>query len=313
MEELRKGLQDDGYFENLDTASMLRFLRARKFDVTQARIMFIECEKWRKDFGVDEIVRTFNYHEKMDVFKYYPQYYHKEDKDGRPIYIEHLGKINLNEMYKITTEERMLQNLVFEYEKFINYRLPACSRKSGKLVETSCTIMDLKGVGISSISSVYSYVKKASSIGQARYPERMGKFYMINAPWGFSSAFKVIKLLLDPATVNKIYILGTDYKSTLLQQIPKENLPKTLGGTCECDGGCEFSDAGPWSDPKWMKSFSESDLQKNNNNNNSEICQGDSKGLERSCTTFSSDDIVDKRNIKQVSLAFSDTEKMHFV
>lgn len=40
----------------------------------------MDCEKWRKDFGVDELVRTFNYVEKPKVFEYYPQYYHKTDK-----------------------------------------------------------------------------------------------------------------------------------------------------------------------------------------------------------------------------------------
>lgn len=43
-------------------------------------IRFIECEKWRKEFGTDEICRTFEYHEKAEVFKFYPQYYHKTDK-----------------------------------------------------------------------------------------------------------------------------------------------------------------------------------------------------------------------------------------
>ncbi|KTW27935.1 phosphatidylinositol/phosphatidylcholine transfer protein SEC14 [Pneumocystis jirovecii RU7] len=290
VEELQKELLKEGFSERIDFPSMLRFLRARKFDVHQAKTMFIECERWRKDFGVDDIVKTFCYHEKLDVFKFYPQYYHKEDREGRPIYIEHLGKINLHEMYKITTEERMLQNLVYEYEKFIDYRLPACSRKYGKLIETSCTIMDLKGVGISSISSVYGYVKRASAIGQARYPERMGKFYMINAPWGFSSAFRVIKLLLDPATVSKIYILGTNYKSTLLEQIPEENLPKTLGGTCECDGGCEFSDAGAWNDPQFIGLQNENIIQEINNNNVSKLIQGKTMQMEQNRFSVSSND-----------------------
>ena len=34
--------------------------------------------------------------------------------------------------------------------------------------------MDLKGVGVSSVRSVYTYVSKASHIGQNYYPERMG-------------------------------------------------------------------------------------------------------------------------------------------
>ena len=43
---------------------------------------FIDCEKWRKEFGggVDELVKTFEYTERAEVFKYYPQYYHKTDK-----------------------------------------------------------------------------------------------------------------------------------------------------------------------------------------------------------------------------------------
>lgn len=75
-------------------------------------------------------------------------------------------------MYKITSMERMLQNLVLEYEKLADPRLPACSRKSGRLLETCCTIMDLKGVGVTSISSVYGFVKQVSAISQNYYPER---------------------------------------------------------------------------------------------------------------------------------------------
>ena len=41
---------------------------------------FIDCEKWRKDFGLDDLVRNFDYKEKPKVSEYYPQYYHKTDK-----------------------------------------------------------------------------------------------------------------------------------------------------------------------------------------------------------------------------------------
>ena len=233
-------------------------------------VRFIACEKWRKEFGVDDLVRNFEYVEKPKVFEYYPQYYHKTDKvltpesahwtyadpipqDGRPVYIEQLGKIDLAAMYKITTAERMLQNLVCEYEKLADPRLPACSRKSGQLLETCCSIMDLKGVGLSKVSSVYAYVKEASAISQNYYPERLGRLYLVNAPWGFSSVFSIVKGFLDPVTVKKIHVLGTSYQSELLQQVPKENLPPILGGTCACDGGCALSDLGPWREPEWTK------------------------------------------------------------
>jgi hypothetical protein len=41
---------------------------------------FVNNEKWRKDFGTEELTRTFKYTEKPEVSKYYPQYYHKTDK-----------------------------------------------------------------------------------------------------------------------------------------------------------------------------------------------------------------------------------------
>lgn len=147
----------------------------------------------------------------------------------------------------------MLSNLVVEYEKVADPRLPACSRKAGALLETCCTIMDMKGVGLMSASSVYGYLKLASGVSQDHYPERLGKLYIINAPWGFSSVFSVVKGFLDPVTVNKIHVLGSGYKKELAGQIPVENLPEMFGGTCKCAGGCAFSDAGPWQDSKWAK------------------------------------------------------------
>ncbi len=174
-------------------------------------------------------------------------------QDGRPVYIEQLGKIDINAMYKITTGERMLQNLVVEYEKLADPRLPACCRKSEKLLETCCSIMDLKGVGISKVGSVYGYIKQASAISQNYYPERLGKLYLINAPWGFSGVFSVVKGFLDPVTVEKIHVLGSGYEKELLGQVPKENLPKLFGGSCECKGSCALSDDGPWQDPQWTK------------------------------------------------------------
>ena len=174
-------------------------------------------------------------------------------QDGRPVYIEQLGKIDLNAMYKITTSERMLKNLCTEYEKLADPRLPACARKSGHLLETCCTIMDLKGVGISNATSVFGYIRQASAISQNYYPERLGKLYIINAPWGFSTVFSVVKGFLDPVTVKKIHVLGSGYESELLAQIPAENLPTQFGGKCECEGGCMFSDMGPWREKEWAK------------------------------------------------------------
>ncbi|KAL6933732.1 probable SEC14 cytosolic factor [Hanseniaspora guilliermondii] len=241
--------------ERCDDLTLLRFLRARKFDVTLAYEMFFKCQKWRHENNIDSIIEDFNYEEKSIVAQFYPQYYHKNDKEGRPVYYEELGKVNLTEMLNFTNEERMLKNLIKEYEIFEQYRLPACSRFKGHLVETSCTILDLKGISISSAYSVIGYVKEASNIGQNYYPERMGKFYLINAPFGFSAAFKLFKPFLDPITVSKIFILGSSYKKDLLKQIDSANLPVKFGGeseVSEAEGGLLLSDIGPWRNKEYI-------------------------------------------------------------
>jgi len=42
--------------------------------------MFIEREKWRVEYGVEEVKSTFQFDEREKVNQYYPQYFHKTDK-----------------------------------------------------------------------------------------------------------------------------------------------------------------------------------------------------------------------------------------
>ncbi|KAH6879649.1 CRAL-TRIO domain-containing protein [Coprinopsis sp. MPI-PUGE-AT-0042] len=249
LDKLKKELTEEGKYvpERMDDGSLLRFCRARKFDYPAVKKMLLELSNG--EWSLASMTSNFDFKEKAQVDQYYPQYYHKTDKDGRPVYIEQLGKLDIKALYKITTPERQLQRLVYEYEKSLSTRVKVCSAVSGHPVDTFCTILDLKGVPITSFYTVKDFVMQTASIGQNRYPETMGKFYIINAPWAFTAVWSVIKVWLDPVTVAKIQILGSGFKDELIKQIPIENLPKEFGGLCECPGGCSLSDAGPWNEP----------------------------------------------------------------
>ncbi|KAJ7130772.1 CRAL-TRIO domain-containing protein [Mycena crocata] len=250
LAKLTAELRAEGQFVEArhDDATLLRFLRARKFDVLKAKEMILAAEKWRKEFGVDELVRTFEFTEEKEVDKYYPQYYHHMDKSGRPIYIERIGNLNMKALYACTSQERLIQHLVVEYESFLTTRLPACSAAAGHPVETSLTILDLGGVSLSNFIRVKDYVNATTSIGQNMYPECMGAFYIINAPWAFTAVWAAIKPWLDEVTVSKVHIVGgpSAYRPLLLAQIDKASLPREFGGECACVGGCSLSDVGPW-------------------------------------------------------------------
>ncbi|KAJ1499689.1 cytosolic factor, phosphatidylinositol/phosphatidylcholine transfer protein [Coelomomyces lativittatus] len=137
-----------------DELLYLRFLRARKFDVELSKAMFLASEAWRLEFQVDQLVSDFQFPELQQIRSLYPQYYHKVDKLGRPIYIEHFQNLDLKKIQEITTMERMQQRHVVEYEKTLLARFPACSKKCGQDIEQSCTILDLQGVSLLSFSQV---------------------------------------------------------------------------------------------------------------------------------------------------------------
>ncbi|KAG0276885.1 cytosolic factor, phosphatidylinositol/phosphatidylcholine transfer protein [Linnemannia exigua] len=251
LDEFKDLIKAEGIFvpERHDDHYVLRFLRARKFSIPNTHKMFVDCENWRKELQVDTLIDTFVFEEEEAVRNCYPRYYHNIDKAGRPIYIEHVGVIDIKTLFKVTDEERMTKQHVLSYEKLIRDRMPACSKLAGRHIEQCCTILDLKGVSLRQFANAFGFIKRTSAIAQNYYPEMMGKMYVINAPMMFTSVWGMVKPLLDEVTVKKIVILGSSYQSTLLQDIDAANLPKVIGGTCECVGGCQVGEPGPWKDP----------------------------------------------------------------
>jgi hypothetical protein len=250
LAEFKKNIEAKGKYdkERHNDYMLLRFLRARKFDMAKTELMFMDAEKWREESKVNELVASFAFPEKEAVFAIHPQYYHKTDKAGRSIYIEHLKKMDIGKLFKETTQERLISRHIREYEKFTRYRLQACSAKKGENIEQGFSIIDLKGVPLSQFNQVRKIISSLSEISSNYYPETMGKMFVINTPTLFTAVWAMLKTMLDEHTVSKIQIVGSNYQKHLLEHIDAENLPAYLGGTCECEGGCDRSDKGPWND-----------------------------------------------------------------
>lgn len=75
-----------------DRHELLRFLKARDFDLHKSKKMFLDMMKWRRDSQVDEIYENFKFTERKCFLEAYPQGYHGVCHRGQPIYIQHLGK-----------------------------------------------------------------------------------------------------------------------------------------------------------------------------------------------------------------------------
>ncbi|RVW39229.1 Phosphatidylinositol/phosphatidylcholine transfer protein SFH9 [Vitis vinifera] len=205
----------------------IKFLKARKFDLDRTVQMWKEMLNWRNEYRVDYILQEFVFDEYEDVQHYYPHGYHGVDKEGRPVYIERLGKVE-----------------------------PTCSIAAKRHIVSTTTILDVQGLNWMSFGKVaHDLVMRMQKIDGDNYPETLHQMFIVNAGSGFKLLWNTAKGFLDPRTTTKIHVLGNKFQNKLLEVIDSSQLPDFLGGTCLCqnEGGCLRSDKGPWNDPAIMK------------------------------------------------------------
>ncbi|KAH8920684.1 CRAL/TRIO domain-containing protein [Atractiella rhizophila] len=254
----------DGQPKPLSDADLLRWLRARNFQVEKSYEMYKAHVDWRKSVDLDNLYKNFPWERARSAAKkFYPQFFHKTDKTGHPVHIHRLGLIDLAKLYQVVSQQEEIQFLYLQNEMNVRERFPACTKvlkeqaqASGgnpdevRHIETVTSIIDVSGVTVFQFWKVKDVVSQVITISDANYPETLNHTYVINAPSLFSTIWGYIKGWIDPRTASRVSILSTDYQKTLLENIPAENLPTFLGGTCECKdrtaGSCMDGEVGPW-------------------------------------------------------------------
>ncbi|KAF8133658.1 CRAL-TRIO domain-containing protein [Boletus edulis] len=253
-----EGILHEGDSIGTDDPTLLRFLRARKFNLNESKKMIKNCQHWRKTvsgIGIDELYNKmdpFDYPGREHVFNSWSMSFHKK---GRPVNIQSFEGLNLPELYKHVAPETVVESVAVNGDALPREVFPAASRAAGRRIEQSLVIVDLKGFGLSQFWQVKSLVQISFQISQDYYPEMMGQLAIINAPSSFTFIWSIVKPWLSKETVDKVDILGKDYKDVLLQLVDVDNLPASHGGNCTCSdaGGCVLSSAGPWMEERLAK------------------------------------------------------------
>ncbi|KAH8104524.1 CRAL/TRIO domain-containing protein [Cristinia sonorae] len=269
---VQEDLIHDGDSIGTDDRTLTRFLRARHYNLKQAKAMWKACQHWRgtvEGVGIDELYRNidpWDYPERDHVFNCWPLWFHKK---GRPLNIHFFGKINMPKLYKHISPERHWQTVLVNCESLTREVLPAATHAAGRPIDGTFVIVDLKGFSLSQFWQMKNLARSSFQVSQDYFPETMAQLAIVNAPSSFTTIWSFIKPWLAKETVAKVDILGSDYQSVLLDLIEAENLPSSLGGTCNCEGGCEKSNAGPWREGRqerreaWLRGEGEVAVQVN--------------------------------------------------
>ena len=74
--------------------------------------MFENFINWRREADVDDIIDDFTFEERKAVQEVYPHGYHGIDLQGRPVYIEKIGMLNIPGLFEVTDHDRMLRHFI---------------------------------------------------------------------------------------------------------------------------------------------------------------------------------------------------------
>ncbi|KAN0101902.1 hypothetical protein V8E51_012412 [Hyaloscypha variabilis] len=214
-------------------ALLLRFLRARKWDVEKALVMMVSTMRWRSaDVHVDDDIMKNGELSSLDAangsdpakrrlgedflaqMRLGKSFLHGVDKNGRPMCFVRVKLHKQGEQ----SEESLERYTVFVIESARMVLQPP--------VDTACVVFDMTGFSMANMD--YAPVKFMIKCFEANYPESLGVVLVHKAPWIFQGIWKIIKGWLDPVVASKVHF--TNNVEEMEAYVPKPQIIHELGG-----------------------------------------------------------------------------------
>ncbi|KAE9369605.1 CRAL/TRIO domain-containing protein [Stipitochalara longipes BDJ] len=214
-------------------ALLLRFLRARKWDVEKALVMMVSTMRWRSaDVHVDDDIMKNGELSSLEAangsdhakrrlgedflaqMRLGKSFLHGVDKNGRPMCFVRVKLHKQGEQ----SEESLERYTVFVIESARMVLQPP--------VDTACVVFDMTGFSMANMD--YAPVKFMIKCFEANYPESLGVVLVHKAPWIFQGIWKIIKGWLDPVVASKVHF--TNNVEEMEAYVPKPQIIHELGG-----------------------------------------------------------------------------------
>ncbi|CAJ1974760.1 unnamed protein product [Sphenostylis stenocarpa] len=217
---------------------LLKFLRARDFKVKDAFAMIKGTIRWRKEFGMEELLE-----EDLGDDLEKAVYMHGFDKEGHPVCYNIYGEFQNKELYKKSFSDEEKRH------RFLRWRIQFLEKSIRRLnftpggISTIVQVNDLKNSPGPAKWELRQATKQALQLLQDNYPEFVAKQVFINVPWWYLAVNRMISPFLTQRTKSKFVFAGPSKSAeTLLRYIAAEQLPVKYGGLSK-DGEFGISDA----------------------------------------------------------------------
>eukprot|EP00933_Yihiella_yeosuensis_P039496 TRINITY_DN33546_c0_g1_i1.p1 TRINITY_DN33546_c0_g1~~TRINITY_DN33546_c0_g1_i1.p1 ORF type:complete len:419 (+),score=66.61 TRINITY_DN33546_c0_g1_i1:37-1257(+) len=257
---------------NVHSSDLLRFLRARRWNVKDAVEQFQATQRWRLEQNAakwrkealgpfDASCKAATQHNVLcpQGVEYFPQLrlslplsdeaarfyfgqslYAGFDKEGRPLYLQRvaLAGRRFHEMVKhfgTGFRQSVLEGYI-RAQEVQAARMEESSARLGRRITQQVVIMDLEALSFWPDATQIRVFGDLLLTAQRYFPETLAMHFFINTPKIFLALWSIFRSRLDARTVAKFQLLGTDYASTLLQHIDANELPREFGGTNSFEG-----------------------------------------------------------------------------
>ncbi|KAK7838108.1 phosphatidylinositol/phosphatidylcholine transfer protein sfh3 [Quercus suber] len=225
MEEIDEPLKNSykNMHQGYPTEALVRFLKARDWNVAKAHKMLVDCLHWRVQNGIDNILSKPII--PIDLYRAvrdsHLQGFSGYTKQGLPVIAIGLG---------LSTFDKASVNYYVQSHIQLNeYRdrvvlVPFCNKEAWTTYWYLSENLRHDRLKLSALNNI-KLLTAIATIDDLNYPEKTDTYYIVNAPYIFSACWKVVKPLLQERTRRKIQVLQGCGRDELLKIMDYGSLP----------------------------------------------------------------------------------------